>query len=497
MNKQKISSLLLLAILLFAAPYRAITDDFDDLLGVADFEFDEAMIDALEATENAGVSRIDAFGLSFALGRAGVTGPIWKNLKPPKGRDILYLMPHKITSIEFGGMACSLFLNATREMELTAQNTLNLDQLNIPNITDLLVGADIFPAGQDAFFTAQLSTLLPLLKKFTLREYKTGAFIQGGFNRGPFTIQLNTSMQLGLRHFWVPKQAQREIKAIVEQLFPDSPPSDASHYAYMTQAGFGDTRLKIGLNTLNTPTLTTDVGIEAIVPTNTLTTKRHRNFLPELLVLSDIDLKDAIYSSLSNIRQYLLTPELGNNGHFGLGFYLESKLDILNNLAQLWLRCSFDKFFTSSEDRLFLYQKTLSLTDVRAPNLATKVNSYIKENIFPTPLRVDVRPGGIFNCVLTTKIPLGKWAYCCGYDFYSQQQEHIMRFLNTGLTAQDVRLELSEQQAAVQHKLFSETSYTRKFRTWEATFAWGGDFTFAAHNIGKDWTLFFKVASSF
>ena len=49
------------------------------------------------------IGPIDAIGIGTLLRRIGLKEPLWISTKPEKGRDILYLMPSKITSIEYGG----------------------------------------------------------------------------------------------------------------------------------------------------------------------------------------------------------------------------------------------------------------------------------------------------------------------------------------------------------------------------------------------------------
>ena len=83
----------------------------------------------------------------------------------------------------------------------------------------------------------------------------------------------------------------------------------------------GDTRLKLGMNTLNMTDFQNDVGFECIVPTSLLSHSPKINADPSG-ILDDISsneaLQDGIADVLKGVRDYLIDPKLGNGGHFGL-----------------------------------------------------------------------------------------------------------------------------------------------------------------------------------
>lgn len=284
-----------------------------------------------------------------------LTEPLWASTKPEKGRDILYLMPSKITAIEYGGLSCNLFFNMTSKMHLTGSNLLNIDQINkelLPALIGPLGIANIANINQS-------KALLPFTKKIIIQERKIGTFFQTGFVKGAFILQVHTSLQIGIRNFWLNKKDQEEIKQLNKLLFGESQQFDESNL-YRIRAGLGDTRIKVGLNALNSTNLQTDVGLECILPTSK-SSKKSLVAIDSNKILGDDEstLKTSI-NALFNVRDYLLSPEIGNGGHTGLGFYLESKYNLFNGLAEIISRVSFDKFFTANEQRLMLEKKIIN-----------------------------------------------------------------------------------------------------------------------------------------
>ncbi len=502
--KKSLIKLCALLFLALAQPSLAHSDDFDDLdVEMENLDLDIDRLDEQQREREAnrapiGIGSAGQLGAFFET--IGLTEPLWISTKPEKGRDILYLMPSKITSIEYGGGSCNLFFNMTPKMHLTGSNLLNIDQVNSQQLGALLAAAPLTINNPD-----QVGLLLPFLKKITIQERKVGPYFQFGLVHKSFLLQLHTSLQMGERNFWLNKHDQDEIKALNQLIFGESQQYDERNL-YKIRAGMGDTRVKIGLNALNAKKIQTDVGLECIIPTSRST----RKFLPETSdapLTDDATVFDLTTNGLLTVRDYLLNPELGNGGHFGLGFFLESKINLFSNLVELITRASFDKFFAADEQRLMLQKKTLTagslLLDPRIPGntdalAQSLVVDFAKQYLIPFPYHVSIEPGGIFNGIMILHIPYKKWDLRYGYDFYFQQAERFKQIY----ASQDVLPLLDSERAhlgtVIQHKISSETTYRIKnFNNINLDIGLGGDTTISAHNIGKDWTIYLKFASEF
>ena len=439
-----------------------------------------------------------------------VTAPLWYNTKAPSGRDILYLLPYKISSLERGGFAFNLFFNMTDDMNVGAQNLLNTDALNkqwLSLVVEELTKDNL----KISLNEAELSSLLSLFKKITLQERKLGGVIQAGFVKGLFTVQLNTSVHMAERNFWLNNADRQSIKSYMKGggTFSDE---ELIRYRY----GLGDTRVKVGLNTLNMANFQIDVGFESIVPTSRF------SYVPRYKTLTHQTIENVetfaadLFNVLRGVRDYLINPRMGNNGHFGFGFYVESKANVFRNLVNVWTRLSYDQLLPAEEDRLMLSKQTVTNKDLadavqKVRNAAAgqpeetaamvilrQVGSdFVKQYLFPSSYLTTVYPGGVFNGVLAASTDIKKMRLSLGYDFYLQQSEKIKKIHNTNVTLEQLRVEDAQAPLVYQHKVFAEALYLKKFKRCNMAWGLGGDVTVASSGIGKDWTAYAKLTASF
>jgi len=430
---------------------------------------------------------------------AVIKSPLWKHTMAPVGRDILYLLPHKITALEYGGIACNLFFNMTNRMQVDAGNLLQVEGA----IDQELLNSFLEIYFQNAS-PEDISGLIPLFKKMTIQERKGGLLVQGGFNRGPFTIQVNTSLQFSERNFWLDKQDQQDVKELIQRITGQEGALFDEREGYRIKYGMGDTRVKFGVNTINMTSIQMDVGLETILPTSRFS---HTHQLKSKLGnIENVDeLQDSAVSILKSVRDYLIDPRLGG-GNFGVGCYLESKIGLFHDVVQMWMRLSYDKFSSRREDRLIMFKQVLQPSDIKGamdsknPAFKTEfIENFLMQYVFPPSFNVTVQPGGVLNFVTSMSVDFSKrWRYALGYDFYAQQQEHIRKIHKTCVSFQDLRIEDAESDSASQHKIFSELMYYLKKRDYaDMSIGLGGDVTIASKGIGRDWTVYFKFAASF
>lgn len=415
---------------------------------------------------------------------AAIQAPLWNQTKPPKGRDTLYLMPHRISFLEYGGIIFNLFFSYTNKMAFSINEALKLDnnQEALDNFTQTLV---------DNLDVKEASSLIPLFKQLTIQERKAGGLLQLGFTFNSFRCEIDSSLQISERNFWLNKHDQERIK----DMFSEADSTFDDKELYKIKFGMGDTRIKLGLNTLNMNNFQMDLGFEGIVPTSEVSSEPR---LKQYKINYD-NLQNDIPDILRSIRDNLITPQLGNFGHLGWGCFFESKLDMFDNSLHLWNRLSFDNLFSSKEDRLIPSTQTIfppiDLVNLGNEEYATK---FIKEYIFPPSYKVTVQPGDIINFISTLSFKLDKnLRISVGYDYYHQQKEQF-ETIHTTENISSLREESAISNSATQHKLFTESNYIiSKGKSWNLILSAGGDYTIFSKNLGHDWTLFLRIGSSF
>jgi hypothetical protein len=439
----------------------------------------------------------NASDLATALLAAKINYPLWNQTKAPAGRDILYLLPHKFTAVEQGGFALNFFFNMTNDMKVTGQ-----DIFDFVHTDDLFnVITSYLPEGTDKRAVQQL---LPLFKKITVQERKNGFFWQSAFIQGPVMLQINTSLQLGARNFWLKKSDADAIKAVFREQFGGADLNE--HEFYKIRVGMGDTRIKIGLNTMNMTSFQNDIGLETILPTSRLSYTPKVDIGLAQAKFKDAELAAAALRGLFGIRDCIVNPRLGI-GHFGLGSYIESKVGIFHEMAHLWIRASYDVLFPSEEDRVFMFKQTKTADELL--NFATypptseeekraRVDQFTQQYLFPSSFKTNVKPGSIVNFVAALNIDFTKnWLFAIGYDFYAQQSESILELLNTNINLLALRVNEAQFPAVNQHKIFSEILYHKRAKNKDFGIGFGGDVTVTSHVLGHDWTVYAKVTAPF
>ena len=465
----------------------------DDLLGQLD-DYEKTHVSDFSLTRGPHDPKIIALALQT------IKEPFWKNTKAPAGRDILYLLPHKITAVEYGGVACNLFFNMTNHMETNIKNLFELEatlkQEEFLALISEFLSSDMQPW--------EIDQLLPLFDKINIQERKAGLLFQSAFIKGPLTVQLNTSIQLSERNFWLNESDLDELKELLKNKFNTEGSFDMKEL-YKLRIGMGDTRLKIGLNTINAPSFQLDVGIESFIPTS------RASYTPKVRTTNPTSfngdlLQESFIPMIKGVRDYLINPTIGI-GHWGLGAYIESKADIFHDLIQLWTRFSYNMFFERTEDRLFMYNQTLKPEDlklitsgqIKDPTAADKMLiDYVRQYIYPSAFSSNIKPGDVANIIFAISIDLPKhnrWAV--GYDFYAQREEAINGLNNTSASLQELKVEESQSPLVQQHKIFTEFLHTKPQKYGNLAYGLGGDLTVASKGIGEDWTVYFKFVASY
>lgn len=497
----KLTFLLLLFLFLIQ---RSVAVDLMDRIGLDDIDLSD--IDAIEDSDKANVQRnlddAELIGAASTLAEK-FKHPIWENTKAPEGRDILYHIPYKIAAIEYGGIAGNLFFNMTNRMNTSSSSLMGGLQgetlENLEDVMELFVGDLVGPAFQDV-----LSSVVPILGKITIQERKLGVLLQGGFIKGPFSMQLHTSLQVAERNFYISKRNQKIVREAFSK-YDQGGEFDQNELIYW-RFGMGDTRLKLGINTLNMTDFQNDFGFECIIPTSLLSHSPKINVDPGGIFddTSNEALQKSITDVLKGMRDYLIDPRLGNGGHFGFGCYMESKADLFHRLLQLWVRASYDKLFPGNEYRLFMYRTSVTPDDLKkaadtgeAAIVRPVLKPFIQQYLLPTSFKSDVHPGGIFNFVFAASTEIKKMKFAIGYDYYAQQKESIEKIYNTNISLSDLKVEDTEADSVEQHKVFAEAVYVKKYKRCDLGVGLGGDAAIYSRGIGDDWTVYFKIAASF
>ena len=488
------------------APLYSYDNDIDDDSEFdADFDLDFSLESLDEAAANRTVISTDDTTLLSIINTLKnynyIKKPLWKNTASLKPRDVLYYQPHALKVLKKSGISNTFFCNITNKTPLTASSL--IDSSGIDTALLGLFLENVINGKPESNNTQELNDLLFCINKTTIQERKIGTLINGGFVKGPFSIQLQTSIQLAERNFWLNAAESDQIALLTESLFGASDSKISQSEFYRIKTGFGDTRLKIGLNAFTKPHISCNVGLEGIIPTGSFSLNKPYIKTPDELILDTDALKHAAFEDLYNLRDALVTPQLGNSGHLGIGFFTEVAIKLPPKWGSLWIRTSYDKLFPNNEYRLVQPVSTMTAdnliggsgipSDVFIPPL----KQFISEYFLPSIVSAKVQPGDIINAVVSYTVPIKQCTYTSGYNFYAQTKETFNSINIPGTSMSSLQLDKATNTFAYQHKLFSELSYDKKNKNSTLSVSLGGDFAVVSSKIGQDWTVYLRAGASF
>lgn len=454
------------------------TINFDDLA------IPENTIDVEDSSRSVVISQDASIqGIALFL-REYVKNPLWAKTYAPAGRNVLYLMPHATTKKE-SFFNAHFFYNQTGRMKVTVDDFIPHGAIGSEGeILELLAQKIKDPNDRAALF--------PLFRKISLQERRIGTSLQACYVRSNLVAQIQTSMYISEKNFYLGSTNRNRLLKIFNVRLSDLPLKEF----YKIRAGLGDTKISLGAKPINTESFQMCAGGEVIIPSSRFSyAPSDEADIEKIGTASNMEeFGQSMIAMMRNIRNYLIGPRFGNDGHFGFGGYLETATQFPREKIELWGRLSFHQFFSANENRLFMLKQTLSPDDVKADSSMATVSNYLKQYVFPSAFNVLVQPGDIFNCVVAVNRPIDNVLMTFGYDFYVQQKEHFSRVNKSQVSLKELKISSALVPQVAQHKIFLHGMYKKRPHV---DIGLGGDSTVLSSGMGKDWTIYVTFNGSF
>jgi len=410
---------------------------------------------------------------------------LWRKTEGFRTRDPLFLIPQRRLAVDKPGLFCHAFYNMSNTLPVRPNLVLStkavdmLIELTKPG--GILVGVDLTDLDQ-------LLRILPFVDKMTIQERKIGGMFQANIVDGRWVLQLDTLLMLVERNFWA--QTKSDRKALFDML-GDSEKKDS----YRMRFGLGDTRVRLGYKVSDFDVVKAILGVSVILPTSRIGRKK-----PHGVVTTKVgDLRSKLIDDLLNMnRQLMIEPKLGT-GHWGLGLFLDTRINLIQNKLDFWSRISFDYLFSGNEYRYMPSTRPISFKTLSELTVSDTVPADFPINdLFPCLAQGRVSPGNIFNATFGFDWKItNNWNFGFGYDFYSQQEEKISRVTAPNVDTSLLSIEDSIASEITQHKLFGHIYYTKKGEATDWHFGIGGDLTFSSNGGPRDWTIFANIGITF
>lgn len=410
----------------------------------------------------------------------------WKKLGVSRNRDPLFLIPSRRLTLDKDGIVCNLFFNMSDRLQVSPDIVLNTNAIDIfePFLSSGTFGDDNEVADIEA-----LLKVLPFIRNMTIQERRVGGMLQAGFSWGRFSLQLDTLLLLVERNFWLKNKKEREdflrISSELDAL--------GSGEVKRVRCGLGDSRLKLGYKVVDTQWVKANIGVEGILPTSRIGKKK-----PDSIVKTKPgDERKKLINDLLNVSKHIMIePSLGT-GHWGLGCFLDMRMNIIPKTLDFWSRLSFDYLFSGREWRFIPSSKEVPVSVLRQLTSSTIPQDFPINDLFPYLVSARVYPGSIFNATIGFDWTIKNWKLGIGYDFYAQQEERLSGISAFNIDSSLLKIDHAVSSQIMQHKVFGDINYNLRCRGFDVNFGVGGDITFSSHGASRDWTVLGKVGITF
>jgi len=410
---------------------------------------------------------------------------IWNKTGVTRSRDPLFFIPFRFIRDRSGAYPY-LFFNMSNTLNVKPEIVLNSTTIDI--LEEFLGGSTTIDNTEDEL--GIIGSVLPFIRRMTVQERRFGGIIEAGLFFDKFFAQLDTTLFLAERNFWLRSKKDRADLLRLTSYLDGFGKGEVVREIF----GLGDTRIKAGYYDSVINKIKFNVGASAILPTSDFS-----NNDPKSVISSKAgDPRSKLINDLLNVAKYIMIdPKLGTN-HCALGCFFDANVEVVPKYFDFWVKFSFDHYLKGDEHRFYNSLRNITLQDM----LKLKVNTTIPEDFplddfFPQVLKVSLYPGDVFDATLGCNLKSGSLKLGTGIDFFVQGAERVKSIKSSNIDRDLFNIRETENFRIVQNKLFSELGYRRKLFGYEVNFGAGGDVTVFTKGTAYDWTAFGKASLIF
>ncbi len=475
---------LLLGITLAAPPLRGDWFDDDDeiskIFDDCDNTVDEVCVedDGLMFTED---EVIMLFIAPF------VKAPIFNKTSRPRTRDALYQLPiYRLGIADREGFFANFFFNRFPNFTTPLVDQLSFD-FNEEVLRRILELAET--AGQIEDIDGVIN-LLPLLKKIGVDEHRLGFLLQYNFQCDPLFFEIDSSLHLAERNLFASNTLTKELEEAFADILPEGDDFDKHKEFVRIRFGIGDTRLRVGVKTVDRQHLKVRAGVGLIVP-SILSGLRdgHWNSIKKSETNNTLDFV------VNDIRRLVLNPEISNN-HFATTYFIDAHVPLCDDKLHLRTRLSYDAFISARDNRLVMAKQEITPEQVQREDTnpeANIVQRFREQFLIPTKVIATISPGDIFFWTVMLDYISGDFRWGIGYDYFLQQREIFQKLPKTTLPVATTRITDATAPTISSHKVGTQFSYN----TGDIDLTIGGDLTIVSNNLSDDWSVYGGVGVRF
>lgn len=455
-----------------------------------------------------------------------------------------------------GTYGFDIFWNKTNRMYFS-QNSSNISSyLNI-GPSDLIDAlslshakiANIFPL----ISSYSPDKIAPLFRNFTVEQRRIGLMFHAEKRVKKVFFYLFVPIYYIERNMFASEIEQEALTLVFGRLDQQSQDTFAKNHLVSDQFGLGDTRASVDFQIKDSEQWGLNLGFFMTLPTafafkkNIEGSTYHKTTCPPKLDILNLACQitqgspeeeiEAVaqalnfgYRALDNLAANVLQTPLGNGGHVGLGFAIQTDSYLRNFIKRQWAeainyrsRMSLEYLFANTKIRYALPREispcfaALGLNDAQSlvanktatdDAYATSVLNFfdkrIADEFFPPAFSVKVHPGFIFRSTSKAFHEGDNWFFALGNDFWLQSKEELNRFRAPGecnkehkINADDYKLHAAQKPVAYQGKIWGTVAYKVLRNDVDWVLSFNVDETYLKSGIGADYTIAFGFDAHF
>lgn len=529
----RVASKLLIATSLLGASFLRpmdIEDRLDDLF------FDEPIFSApvtrAQVPPFEVVSLLDQFGLVNLLKEE-----LYLKTYPLNRRDLLdyplFMIPWRYDTCTYVGY--QLFYNQMSSAYFASECNKISAYLGIGNqgfIEKLQEILETIKSFAPDFDPEQAIDILALFQNFTVQERRLGMMFNIERRRDDWKFQMFFPFYLCERNHFVNDQLRKTLNRVLEPI-TGTPSLDeqqffAEEFLINDRLGFGDFRFEFHKTVCCFPLFKARMGFYVTVPTAFavstgiigsnikapvirpyLNLQDLLNNTDALLDISETEASDYFISALNNLSAMILDTNLGNYGHFGLGWVFKTRSWLSNFVKRPWAqyikmksRISLELLLPAKERRFFIANVDPNEFERRNFQDESQANSNynflvqtLTDRLFPVQAEAQVYPGLIFRTTSRFMYETDKVSCFVGTDMYVRTEERVTDV--DCVSDCGISLDKAERPTAYQSKVIAGVAFKKQTCDKEWIFSINGDATVITSGIGLDYMITFNLDVTF
>lgn len=526
------SSILIAGALLYVSSVRPmdIEDSLDDLF------FDEPMFSApitrAQVPPFEVVSLLDQFGLVSLLQEE-----LFNKTYPLNRRDLLdyplFIVPWRFDNCTYAGY--QLFYNQMSNAYFSSDCNKISAYLGIGNqgfVEKLQEILEKVKSVAPDFDPEQAVDILALFQNFTVQERRLGIMFNIERRVDEWKLKFFFPFYLCERNHFVNDQLRKTLNRVLEPI-TGTPSLDeqqffAEEYLINDRLGLGDFRFEFDKPVCCFPLFKARMGFFATIPTAFavstgiigsniqppcirpyLNLQDLLNNTDAILNVSESEASDFFIAALNNLSSMILDTNLGNYGHFGIGWVLKTRSWLCNFIKRPWAehiklksRMSVELLLPAKERRYFVRTIDLNEFERRDFQNESQANSNynflvqtLTDRLFPMTAYAVVYPGIIFRSTSRGMYESDAFSCFVGTDMYVRTQECVTDVDCVNVC--DLALEKAERPTAYQSKIIAGVAFKKQMCDKEWIFSINGDATVLSSGIGLDYMVTFNLDVNF